>query len=184
MEDELMSNLFDQTNRGQTLAAAAFLLFGLLLVCFPAAAGSVICYLLAAALVADAVRHIVHYVRDAVSLRLYRYDLALGVCEALLGLFIFIRPQLLLSFLPACLGLTLLVSGVVRLQRALDLRRAGFRAWTTILVLGLVVTALGALMLFNPFATAKTLLSFIGVSMLINAACLLWTGHCARKLLS
>lgn len=177
-----MKELLAALNRGNTVAALIFLVLGLFLLIFPEVSGSVICYLIAAALLLDGVRHTICYFRDQLSEALAGYDLALGGCELLLGLFVLIRPAVMLKMLPVCLGLALLVSGVIRLQRAFDLRRAGFGPWRTVLILGATVAMLGLLMLIDPFSTAKVLLVFLGISMVINAVCLLWTAWCIRRL--
>ena len=177
-----MKKLLSVISRGNFIAAVIFLALGLFLVIAPDVAGSVICYLIAVALLLDGIRHVVCYFRGQYSETLAGYDLALGGSEILLGLFVLIRPALTLNILPILLGAALVVSGVIRLQRAFDLQRAGFPAWSTVLVLGAVVAILGLLMLINPFATSKLLLIFLGLSMIINAACLLWTAWCVRQL--
>ena len=177
-----MKELLAAVNRGNTVAALIFLVLGLFLIIFPEVSSSVLCYLVFAALLLDGLRHVICYFRGQPSEALAGYDLALGACEILLSLFVLIRSNVMLSLLPICLGAALVVSGVIRLQRAFDLHRAGFPAWRTVLILGAVVALLGLLMLINPFATSKLLLIFLGVAMVINAVCLLWTAWCVRQL--
>ena len=177
-----MKKLLAVVNRGNVIAALIFLVLGLFLVIAPEIGVSVICYLVAVALLLDGIRHIVSYFRGQASEALAGYDLALGGAEFLLGLFVLIRPATMTTLLPILLGAVLVVSGVIRLQRAFDLQRSGFPAWTTVLVLGAVVALLGLLMLINPFATSKLLLIFLGLSMIVNAVCLLWTAWCIRQL--
>ena len=170
-----MKDVLSYLGRGSLAAALIYLVLGLCLIIFPDKSGAVICYVAAAALLLDGLRHVICYFRGELSEVLSGYDLALGVSEILLALFAFIRPATVLSLLPICLGAALVVSGVIRLQRAFDLKRAGYSAWRTIIVMGAVVALLGLLMLINPFATSKILLVFLGISMVINAICLLWT---------
>ena len=177
-----MKELLAAMNRGNAAAALVFLVLGLFLLIFPDVSGQVLCYLIAALLLLDGARHVVCYFRGQLSEALSGYDLALGACELLLGLFVLIRPAVMLSLLPVFLGASLVVSGVIRLQRAFDLCRAGFGAWRTVLVLGTVVALLGLLMLIDPFATSRLLLIFLGLSLMINALCLLWTAWCIGQL--
>ena len=177
-----MNKILSAINRGNTIAALIFLVLGLCLIIFPETSGTVICYVAAAALLLDGIRHVVCYFRGEMSEALSGYDLALGACEILLGLFILIRPAIMLTLLPLCLGAALLVSGVIRLQRAFDLHRAGFNAWKTVLIMGSLVALLGLLMLINPFGAAKVLMIMLGISMVINAICLLWTAWCIKQL--
>ena len=177
-----MNKILSAINRGNVIAALLFLILGLCLIIFPETSGAVICYVAAAALLLDGIRHVVCYFRGEMSEALSGYDLALGACEILLGLFILIRPAIMLTLLPLCLGAALLISGVIRLQRAFDLHRAGFNAWKTVLIMGSLVALLGLLMLINPFGAAKVLMVMLGISMVINAICLLWTAWCIKQL--
>lgn len=177
-----MKKLLAAVSRANAVSALIFLILGLLLIIFPDQSVAVICYLIAAALILDGLRHVICYFRGQLSEALSGYDLALGGCEILLGLFALIRPATMLSLLPIFLGVALVVSGVIRLQRAFDLKRGGYGAWKTVLILGAVVAFLGLLMLINPFKTAKVLLVFLGISLVINAICMLWTAWCIRKL--
>lgn len=177
-----MKEMLSALSRGNVVSALVFLVLGLLLIIFPEASVAIISYLIAAALILDGLRHVICYFRGQLSEALSGYDLALGGCEILLGLFALVRPTTMLSLLPIFLGATLVVSGAIRLQRAFDLQRAGHGAWKTVLILGAVVAVLGLLMLIDPFKTAKVLLVLLGISMVINAIALLWTAWCIRQL--
>ena len=177
-----MNQTLATLNRGNVIAALVFFVIGLFLIIFPEVSSSVLCYLIFAALLLDGLRHVICYFRGQLSEALAGYDLALGACEILLSLFVLIRQGVMLSLLPICLGAALVVSGVIRLQRAFDLHRAGFPAWRTLLILGGAVALLGLLMLINPFATSRLLLIFLGVAMVVNAGCLLWTAWCIRRI--
>ena len=177
-----MDKFLSLLSRGNLVAALIFLILGLCLIIFPEPSGAVICYLIAAALLLDGLRHVISYFRGELSETIHGYDLALGGTEILLALFALLRPNHMLSLLPICLGAALVVSGVIRLQRALDLRRGGVSAWQTVLIMGALVALLGLLMLINPFTSAKVLLICLGISMVINAVCLLLTGWLLRQI--
>lgn len=177
-----MNKILSAISRSSVIAALIYLVLGLCLVIFPETSGSVICYIIAALLLLDGIRHIISYFSNSLSEVLGGYDLALGGVEVLLGVFVLIRPATMLSLLPICLGLALVISGVIRLQRSFDLKRAGAGSWKVVLILGALVAALGLLMLVNPFATAKVLMVVLGVSLMVDACCMLLTAWCLKQL--
>ena len=57
------------------------------------------------------------------------FTLLFGVAASALGVFLLIKPDTVVSVLPILIGLFIVFDGVVRLQSAFDLKRAGFTAW-------------------------------------------------------
>ena len=62
-----------------------------------------------------------------------RFDLFLGVVLGLLGLFLLVTPQVLVSIIPVALGLYVLVDSVSAGKRALDMKALGYQRWWAVL---------------------------------------------------
>ena len=68
----------------------------------------------------------------------------------------------------AVLGLILIVHGVIDLQGALNLRAGHARHWWPAFLIALITLALGALILWNPFASINALLMLVGIALIYD----------------
>lgn len=149
----------------QILQAAGYVLLGLVLVIRPDMSVKMICYGCGICAVAYGLLHMLQYRRNET-----RGRLALGVTFFALGVFCLITPQTVVSFLPFLLGVVLILDGIGKIQRALDLRVLDFSGWVRLLVFGLILLGLGALLLFNPFGAVKMSMMFFGICLIGDGA--------------
>ena len=63
----------------------------------------------------------------------FQFDLALGVFTLIFGLILLLRSARVVAFMPAILGVFVLVDGVFKLQTAVDAKRFGLSNWWLIL---------------------------------------------------
>ena len=163
-----MKKMISELRRDFILLSLAYIVIGALLLCFPGTASSMIAYLCAALLVAFGALHIISYCVRKLPGDVYRFDLVQGLIGLVLGVYICVKPGLLISFFPVVLGIVILVDSFVKLQNAIDLLRMEDKSWWIILLLAIITAVLAVLMLTNPFTTAELLLMFIGVALIAN----------------
>ena len=175
-----MKKLVSDSIRDLTILSVASLVLGILLLFFPNTSGLIICRICALALIVFGALHVVlYFVRD-LSANIFRHDLAIGIVCLLVGVYLFLRPQILMSVLPAVLGLALLADSFLRLQKAFDLVRMHESHWWVVLLLAVATGIFGIVILANPFAAASALLMFIGIGLLVNGFSDLWTLRTVR----
>ena len=68
----------------------------------------------------------------------FQFDLALGVFTLIFGLILLLRSARVVAFMPAILGVFVLVDGVFKLQTAVDAKRFGLSNWWLILLGSLI----------------------------------------------
>lgn len=107
---------------------------------------------------------------------LFHYaGLVFGLLATLAGLGLLFRPDVLISLLPALVGIVILLDGLFRLQTALDLRRACLSGWVPVLILAAFSMLFGLLLIFNPFAATSVAMVFIGITLIISGIQNLYT---------
>lgn len=155
------------------LAAILYLVLGLVLLLWPGTTAAVICYAFGGILVVYGLAAILSFfVSRAAGFAL---DLFLGIAALALGLFLLVRPQVIISILPVVLGLFILVDGLLNLKRALELRRLEYRRWGVSLALSLISLALGLVILFHPYLAAEALVMVIGGVFIYEGLSDIWT---------
>ncbi len=149
------------------LSAALYMVLGLILLIFPATTARTICYLIAGiGIVIGLVNLVVYFTRN-ITRNYYRNDFVTGLMLMVLGIFVIYRVDMVIALVPFIIGLCIIVSGLFKLQGALDVQRMGGNA---VLILGLAVVnvVVGILMVINPFDSAILLYRLLGVGLLFS----------------
>ena len=95
----------------------------------------------------------------------------------------FVRDRLISVFRydPVLLGIFIILSSIMKIQNAIDLKRVDYPRWWLILVFALISIALGAILIWNPFAAASTLMMFVGASLCADGIMSLWSMFCLTR---
>ncbi|MBQ2661447.1 MAG: DUF308 domain-containing protein [Clostridia bacterium] len=107
-----------------------------------------------------------------------------GILLTVLGLFCAFNSKWFIVTFPAITilyGILILVTGVSKLQQAIDMARAKKEYWFVALISALLTLLVAALIIFNPFASTAVLWTFIGVALIVEAAMDIVTFIFAKK---
>ena len=149
------------------LLAAVQLAVGLIILIWPESADRILAFVLAAlVLLAGIARTLLHFKRKERVSPFAFGGLSLGLTLVTCGLFFLFQPSVFLSILPALLSCILVFTGFASLQNALALRQLGEQRWYIVLAFALAGLICGLIALFNPFATDRGLLLFLGIALL------------------
>ena len=164
-----------------------YLALGLALVFAPDMSARVLCYACGAALLAVGLLAVWRFAAARQDRLLFAwFSLVYGVLFTVLGVFLLVRPDTVLTVLPAIFGAFVVLDSLGRIQNALELRRAGLVRWCGMLPFALVSVALGVLIILNPFAAMTATVRLIGAVLLIESvlglACALYTSLILREL--
>jgi len=149
------------------LSAALYMALGLILLIFPATTARTICYLIAGIAILIGLVNLVVYFTRNITRNYYRNDFVTGLMLMVLGIFVIYKVDLVIALVPFIIGLCIIVSGLFKLQGALDVQRMGGNA---VLILGLAVVnvVIGILMVINPFDSAMLLYRLLGAGLLFS----------------
>lgn len=95
-------------------------------------------------------------------------NLVSGVVIIGIGIFVYMKQDLFVSFIPMLLGIGIVISGIFKLQRGFEIRRMHIGGWAWVAVLGLINILLGTLILLNPSVIAKILMQLVGGALIFS----------------
>ena len=95
-------------------------------------------------------------------------DLVKGLVTVCIGLFICVKSELVVSILPVVLGIGVVISGIMKLQHAFDLKRMGFDTWVRIGLTAAVNIFIGLIVILNPFTTVAWLMRIVGIGFIFS----------------
>lgn len=95
-----------------------------------------------------------------------------GILFTVLGLFCAFKSGWFIATFPVITilyGVLILIAGVSKLQKAVDMTRVKQPYWFVALIGALLTLLFSVLIIFNPFASTAVLWTFIGVTLIVEA---------------
>lgn len=160
------------------LSALLCIALGVVLIVWSAETIKIMCWALAAGLVIIGVINIISYFRDK---RMHMFSGVLGLIVLLIGIWLFMRPDSVVSLIPIVIGVILAVHGIQDVKLAIETKRNGYEKWWSILLMGIVSLVLGVLCVVYAFGLVTLALKFIGVALIYDGLSDLWIVSRASK---
>lgn len=187
-----MNNLFTKFRTEMVFRSVVMIIAGVVLVIFPSATQNTIAYAIAIVLVICGLLRILRYCgvfgrsKNNSEYGLNEYaspmDLVTGI---LMIVFAALVAKVLISFIPVVLGIVVLISGLIKLEQAIELLRSHRGNWIGVLIMSAITIVVGLLAVFNPFETGNILLRVIGIGLAFGGITdLIATGYVSNKLKS
>lgn len=153
--------------RGQIPTSVFYILFGLCLALMPVETVNVLCKVVfGMILIGAGLYHIFIFVREKENSTIL--DLFSGVIVLVIGVFLFMNPQVVIKLLTLMLGAFILVDSIWMLSGSRKLRKRKQSVWKGFLAISLVFIGLGILILVNPFSGIKMTVQVSGGIFVAN----------------
>lgn len=154
-----------KTNNSDNLSKTLILgLVGLVLLLIPSTLNKLIGIFIGASLLIVGIIQIIKYTKDKENNNLIMIS---GILYSVLGIIIIIYPYSIINLVTICLGVYLLINGLLKIKVAINLKNITNK-WIGTLVMGIVTIILGVLLIFNPFA-GITITKLAGAFLVIVA---------------
>lgn len=96
----------------------------------------------------------------------YNPNLITGVITVIIGMILIVNTKLVASIMPFILGIYFVISGITRLQYALELKKQKIK-YTASLCISILIIICGLLFITNPFGGALVITKVMGIFMVI-----------------
>lgn len=163
-----MKQFFQDIKNSFLLSAVISIILGIVLIVYPVKTSLLICYIAGIFLIFAGVVALFRYLTSRGEPFFFRYDLFVALVLLLFGLFVIFESDLVIAFIPVVIGLILLVNGLISIQKAFNLKRAGLEKWWLEFLLALLTTVLGIIICTNPFDAVATTNIFIGICLVYS----------------
>lgn len=176
-------NLLKNMKKDTLAAAIVYIFAGLFLLIFPETTAKTIGYAFACILLVMGLRSIFNYMMRDVSVVFYHNDLVIAAVLILASVCVFINVEAVVSIIPFVLGIIVAISGVIKLQNAINLKRLNHGGAMMVFILAAVNIIFGIVLLVNPFKAMATLIRIIGIGLVFSGVTDCFTLFCiARKI--
>lgn len=157
------------TSLGMSIAE---LIIGILLLIDPLGFTSGIIIVFGIVMIIMGIVNIIRYFRTGAVEASQGTALTKGVILTVIGAFCTFRSDWFLTTFPVITilyGAVILVSGVFKLQQAVDMVRIRQKSWPVALIGALLTLIFALFIIFNPFTSTVVLWKFIGITLIIEA---------------
>ncbi len=166
-----MKEVLKKIKADTILSAVLCVILGVVLLVYTKQMTDLFCKLLALVLIVMGVAHIITYFTDRMGNNL---RLVAGIIVLLLGVWIFINPEIIISLIPAIIGAILFLHGVEDLRLAIQAKEAEGSAWISCLILAIVNLAIGILLIVKAFEAAQIAFKLIGIALIYDGVSDIW----------
>lgn len=163
-----MKEFFEKIKGNGMITALLSIIFGFTLIFCSEALINTICYALGVCIILVGIVFMVQYVRKDVLKDFYKKELVIGLCAVFAGVFVICDAKEIQTFIPRVFGIIVLVSGFIKLQNSLDLKRIDNKSWSVILILSLINIAFGIILVLEPEWINKILFCLIGIGLVYS----------------
>lgn len=108
---------------------------------------------------------------DKTKIKLFKYNIGLGILDIILGIFIMLDPLTLINILNISLGIWILIEGIYRISYFYRFKKVGEESNKILLASALLFIFMGVLIIFNPFRSiviTRTIGIFIILYSILN----------------
>lgn len=163
------------------MSAVLYIIFGIILLIFPQTTAATLGYVLGGILILMGIGYIISYFTTDMTTTLFGYDLVSGLALIGAGAFVCWRVDLVIGLIPILLGLCVLISGVSKLQRAIDLLRLHYDGWFFVLIFSLLNIVIAAVLLFKSQQSGVVLMMLLGAMLIFSGLTDLITIFCISR---
>lgn len=98
-----------------------------------------------------------------------KFDLLAGVICISFGIFLIINKDVLLSLVPFCMGIIILMDAITGIIKSVRLKKIGLTRWYIILIVNLIFLAFAVYIIVNANDITELLIRFIGGFLIVDA---------------
>ena len=146
--------MLKQLKWSQILMSVCYIILGVLLIIFPDISGKVISYVLGGSAVVYGIVNLTIYFLLNVKDSLYRNEFIIGIASIVFGLLVILKSDIIVSLVPLLLGLIIMISGFINLQKGVVAYRIGYNRSMVYVLISAVSIVFGIAIMF--FLSGKT----------------------------
>ena len=153
---------------GYIFISAALCFFGILLIVDPEISLAAFGIITGVCLIVFGVIKIVGYLSKDLYRLAFQYDLAFGILMIALGIMVILEPDNVIETICIAVGIAFFMDGLLKIQIAIDAKTFGISKWWLILSVAILAGVVGVLVIFRTSESARTLMIFLGISLLMD----------------
>lgn len=159
-------NLLKELKSYSLLLSTLLIIIGVILFINPIDTVLIVSQIIGLMILISGIRLIFKYFSDKSMIG--SYILALGFFISIIGSVLIIKPTIIVSFLSFIIGVIIIIHALIDFQKATDGRRLYYNHWKILFGIGVLKALLACIILFAPFFTTASILSAVGIVLIVE----------------
>lgn len=160
------------------MSALVCVALGVVLLVWPAETIDIFCKVLAIGLMVMGVMNIINYFGNRGT---HPFAGILGVIVLIVGVWVFVKPESIVSIVPIVIGVILCVHGIQDIKIALETKGNGYGKWWSMLIIASISLVFGVICIVKAFGVVTLALQFIGIGLIYDGISDLWVASRAIR---
>lgn len=160
------------------LSALVCVALGVVLLVWPDKTIDIFCKVLASGLMVIGVMNLINYFANRST---HPFAGILGVIVLIVGVWVFVKPESIVSIVPIVIGVILCVHGIQDIKLALETKENGYGKWWSMLIIAAISLVFGVVCIINAFGVVTVALQIIGVGLIYDGISDLWVASRAIR---
>lgn len=174
-----MSKFFNRVFGFSIFSSIVFLILGIFLVFRTEGTINLISSVIGIILLLNGGLSLINYFKNEIN-SAYRVELIYGIIAIIAGFVLILNPSAILSVLPFILGIYFVVSGIIKLKYAIDIKNQKIKAPIISMIVPILMIVCGLLFVINPFGGVVAITQVIGIFLIVYS-CLDIVNYCFIK---
>ena len=153
---------------GSIIIDVIIVILGIFLISNPAVGLESALTLIGVLLLVSGIYSIIKFIMNPKSI--FKFELIYGILSIIAGSFAMFRPFAVASLIVILVGIWLIVTSLIKLSLALELRKFKEDSWIFDLAVAILTLVLGVLLLINPFSGYIVLSTYVGIMIIIYSS--------------
>jgi len=163
-----MIHIWRDVRKNYSISSLITLILGMILIGWPDLSGAFLCYMLGGALILMGFIQLLIYLRGDRAAVYTKFKMMMGIVLLLLGIWICVKPEIVLGLIPAVLGMVLILHAIQDLSYTIEIKNAGVERWWVALIATMITLGLGVFLVLHPFLAFEMAMIYIGIGLVYN----------------
>lgn len=166
-----MKDFLKRVKADVILSALLCIALGVVIIVWPAETIKIFCWVIALGLGIMGAIYLISYFTNKL---IHPFSGILGLIVLLVGVWIFLKPESVVSLIPIVIGVILAIHGIQDLKLAIEAKGNQYDKWWTMMIIALLSLVFGALCIVRAFGVVKLATQLIGVALIYDGISDLW----------
>lgn len=159
-------------------SALVCVVLGVVLLIWPGETIDIFCKVLAIGLIVMGIVNILNYFMNK---SIHPFGGVMGTVVALVGVWIFVSPERIVSLVPIVIGVVLCIHGIQDMKLAFETKENGYEKWWTMMMIAVISLVFGIICISKAFGMVTLALQFIGIGLIYDGVSDLWVASQAVR---
>ncbi|MDD6202126.1 MAG: DUF308 domain-containing protein [Lachnospiraceae bacterium] len=169
-----MLRFFRELKASFLVSSCFSLALGIALLIWPGISAKVLCITLGTMLAIAGIVSVIVFLVTHDGTIYSRMNLTGGIVFLVIGMFIILQPEIVMTIIPIIIGIFIMVHGLYNFKQTVDLGKYRYDKWYFALILSILTIGLGIVVIINPFETAEALMMMAGAALVFDGVSDIW----------